>query len=161
MRAYTVIAGHGQPVRGEEGGHTMKARDSRYLCSICETDTEAGVNILTMAGESFSKVAAMFGVSRSSVHRHRKHFAERILVDREGAKKLMDEVQAFAEEFDGLDVADLWRYLNHDKEDYPEPTDENWPWGLKVLACAGIEPYCCQLAEALIRFRSQGGGEAT
>ena len=133
----------------------MTARDSRYLCSICGTDTEAGVNILTMAGETFSKVAAMFGMSRSSVHRHRKHFAERILVDREGAKKLMDEVQSFADEFKvpAEDMGDWWRHFYHNM-DYPKPTDENWPWGLQVLAFAGIEPYCCQLAEALLRVRN-------
>jgi hypothetical protein len=67
----------------------MVSQDSRYPCSICGTDAEAGVNVMTMAGETFSKVAATFGVGRSAVYRHRKHFAERILLDRGRAKKLM------------------------------------------------------------------------
>jgi hypothetical protein len=51
----------------------------------------------TMAGEAFSKVAAVFEVSRSAVYRHRKHFTERILVDRKGARKIMDEVRESAD----------------------------------------------------------------
>lgn len=129
----------------------MRSGDPRYPCSICGTDAEAGVNVLTMAGETFSKVAATFGVGRSAVYRHRKHFAERILVDREGAKRVMNEVQAFADE-KGLPVTDLWCHFAH--ADYPVPTDQNWPWGLEVLALAGIEPYCCQLAESLLRIRN-------
>jgi hypothetical protein len=57
------------------------------------------------AGETLSKVAAVFEVSRSAVYRHQKHFAERILVGREGAAKVMQDVQAWADKYK-LPVAD-------------------------------------------------------
>jgi len=75
----------------------MTSGDPRYPCSICGTENEAGVNVMTMAGETFSKVAAVFEVSRSAVYRHRKHFTERILVDRKSARKIMDEVRESAD----------------------------------------------------------------
>lgn len=45
------------------------------------------MNVLTMAGETFSNVAAVFEISRSAVYRHRKHFAERILVTRKAPER--------------------------------------------------------------------------
>ena len=118
----------------------LTSPDPRYPCSICGTDKEAGINVMTTAGETFSKVAALFEVSRSAVYRHRKHFAGRILVDQEGSRKIMDEMQAFTDQWQPpIAVADMWRHTAHIK--YRDPTADDWPYGLAVLAIAGIEPY--------------------
>ncbi len=111
------------------------------------------MNVLTMAGEFFYKVAAIFGRSRSAVHRHQKHFADRILLDREGAKRLMDRMQAEADEY-GFPIGDWWRHLYHIEYLDPyvnEAGERCMSQGAGILAVAGIEPYCCQLAEGLLK----------
>ena len=104
------------------------------------------MNIWTTAGETLSKVAAVFEVSRSAVFRHQKHFAERILVGREGAEKVMQDVQTWADKYK-LPVADLWRHIGHTK--FPDIVcGEELAVGALVLACSGIEPYRSQFLDA-------------